>query len=366
MYINDFISLTILQSYNNNIIYNFGDFHTLLEKNKLCNKCQIIDDNNKHICYDSLKIIELVKKKSLKENKAFDLFIELPYKNKYKNKYNINLMKKKNKTFEKSKFNKLINSKNIPDFTKNQLYKIKQDKNKDLLNKIISKYTSELYNSKTKKKNNKKNIRFHYSDIRDEYIISKFFPWTGRKYNVNTLDKYYYKLLDTTQKFYKFLTIIITSNNLKEDLMNFEPRIFEYININISNNYTHKIAKQIQKLPKKYQKILLNYCKNEYKEYFYEKNKIIWTDEDIKAGAKISGILCMDIYNLSRILYYSITNKNSNIIIISGNLHKENYNNFFSNYLNYDIHYNSKNNIHKDKKCIKISKKIEDLYFTST
>lgn len=66
MYINDFISLTILQTSNNNIIYNFGDCHTLLQKNKLCNKCQTIDNNNKNICYDSLKIIELLKKKIVK------------------------------------------------------------------------------------------------------------------------------------------------------------------------------------------------------------------------------------------------------------------------------------------------------------
>jgi len=74
MKLNDFVSVDVHQTNNNNYVFNLGDEHIKLYKYLLCKDCKTSLN-----CYDSIKFIELMKKYAKKNNLSFDLFMELPY-----------------------------------------------------------------------------------------------------------------------------------------------------------------------------------------------------------------------------------------------------------------------------------------------
>lgn len=355
MKISDFVSIDIHKTNNNNIIFNLGDEHTNITKENHCKDCKL--SNN---CYDSNKFIELMKNYCIKNNISFDLFMELPYASNLKDKNkakNIDFYYKTSYIYYKKSEDKKSNSyKNfmkeyreykskkyeyLSPFTR---YLIVSKYKKGLFSKILRKYHKDFYCKPIKDKNNKKNIRFHYNDIRNEYIFTKLsHPDSDGSYN--SLNKYYYKLFPNYKSYFKFMNIILNTKDLKKDLLKFNKNIFEYIDITIPNKYQTKISKQLDKIPKQYKKLILenfeNYYNNLTKSVDYN---IEFLHYDHGMFNIFFNTLIMDIYQMSIFIYYDLKTENGIFLFINGCAHSSNYRYFMNKYLKFKELYSKNTN----------------------
>lgn len=246
-----------------------------------------------------------------------------------------------------------------------------------VLHIVRSKYNNYLYGDKVDA-----NKRFHYIDIRDERIL-----WSLRRlllyienkdvHKINKSDVLLTQYFSNPMNLQKFANIIVKSNDFQLSIKHtFNKTIVDKIFTSYPSDSKkqfgkiHRIRKQILKLPKTLQHILLRFYKDKCKEILSNYTQIISKPEftNLHPLWKIiiiimDGVfpilsLLMDIYLLARLLYYIKHKDTEQIITYTGCSHTENYVTFFTKYIKeskllyYEDNYHVRNK--RIKRCVTI------------
>lgn len=266
-------------------------------------------------------------------------------------------------------------------------YKTKQSKN-ELPDYESSSVMTTLYNHYKKKmylhkrKNDKS--RVHFTDIRQGTDLEFFMDTADslieslikneEQIKIDKL-KNLFSIFPTMSKIVQYINLVVLSNDIKnksETLLPDFDNLDMVTNLPNTNHKVHRIRKQILKLDKSLQYLLIKYHKDKCKNI---SNQAVIYNRIIKNAIKHNYVLnqrdaldllvimmswnnhMKDMYTLARMLYY-IFNGNDNIISYDGNQHTLNYVEFFERYMNKDtklIYYQSLLDI-KNKKYLKIPK----------
>lgn len=207
--------------------------------------------------------------------------------------------------------------------------------------------------------------RFHYTDIRKEPNIIGL--WSVMYSTRNKMEDDLILVLNTVYhfssatKFIEYMNACVISENYPKAIKDIFGKYAKYYIDKKGltamplrkSRIVHRIKKQIQKLPEDKQILLLKYHSDKLnemrkKKYFndYEKSREqALNDEDIKSlhlGCVMhmftnTLVHLMDMYHLSRMLYYM--DKNKNMISYTGSHHTHNYKEFFGKYMGLKLAY---------------------------
>lgn len=268
-------------------------------------------------CYSCKKDCLTISSFFKKLHSSSDIFIETPWKNK-KDKQNYK--------------------------------KIKKNKNDDILIGLKKTFFLPLYKHKPVIIGK----RFHFTDIRHESHISwledvgyiQFKKLKDRK-SIDYLNTVSF-LFPTPIHFVTFVYACVRSDNFIQSIHTLfgseNGEIFldrnELTNIPGTKTRTiHRIRKQILKLPKSQQELVLKYCSDTMKQIvrvFINFLKSSENKDKTYVFAPDFALLLMDVYHISRMLYYfniSRDIKNHTLLSYTGSYHSHNYIRFFTKYL---------------------------------
>lgn len=207
--------------------------------------------------------------------------------------------------------------------------------------------------------------RFHFTDIRREPNLIQLLSIVYSKQNnieddlVMVLNTVFH--FSTPTKFVDYINACVISNNYSKSIKGIFGKYAKFYIVKESltsippkkRRVVHRIKKQIEKLPKDIQTVLLKYHDDKLntmrsKPFFkeYEKNREqAFDDENIKSH-HLGSVLhmfrytllhLMDIYHLARMLHYM--DKSINIISYTGSDHTHNYMEFFEKYMGLKLAY---------------------------
>lgn len=235
-------------------------------------------------------------------------------------------------------------------------YKVPIQKETDVLRTILNHYKDKMYSAH----DNKNIFRVHYTDIRTQDSFLELY--LAIQLILSSLTNLYIKMFDkhpvniilrcfpTLKTLNKFTDIIVKSDNYKQDMNRLlkDDTIFAGSNVLASTpgqteRKIHRIRKQILKLTVTDRNKLMAYHRETihelYEEYRDRYNTIIkkmkgekTQEDDIKEVASI--ILqyishIMDMYALSRMIYYIKNSDSKTFISYAGAIHSANYASFF-------------------------------------
>ena len=235
-----------------------------------------------------------------------------------------------------------------------------------VLHTIRGKYYDNLYKHKQRR-----NVRFHYADIRYEntlWVMTKIvLDYSSNYFDSSKLDdmqQYLLKEFKDVKNLKKLADIVVKSNNYRESIKeNFNKKTAnkllscEFVpNASGKNNKgVHRVRKQLLKLTQKEQQQLLRYHKDMCKEIIYEYNKTNKAYFDII----IDGILpflthLMDMYLLGRMLYYIKDKETQNIVTYTGQTHAKHYVRFLTKYMKgtEEMYKENNENTKRIKRCV--------------
>ncbi len=214
-------------------------------------------------------------------------------------------------------------------------------------------------------------MRFHYADIRFE---NRLWPLTKVIFDfINVSDDidvkliYYFK---DAKLLKQFASIVMKSDSYEQSIREkfggevadkllstfFVPSTSDKIGSKV-----HRIRKQLLKLPKTTQRQLLRYHKDMLSQIISEYDL---TDKQVPSII-FDGILpmlthLMDMYLLSRMLFYLNNKETMNAITYTGAMHTEHYSIFFNKYMPKVelLYYENNSDSKRAKRCVTLPKSI--------
>lgn len=246
-----------------------------------------------------------------------------------------------------------------------QLMKNAPPSSESVLDIVRTKYNDYLYGFKVEP-----NKRFHYADIRDHrtfWPLRKLILYLEHgvydKFNIN--DMKLIQLFADVAVLQKFADVVVKSDDyVKSIKVLFNATIAETFLSNPFNSNkqiakVHRIRKQILKLPKIHQQKLLQFHKDRCRELIKKYEQI---DKSNFILVILDGILpilthLMDMYLLSRVLYYIKKKDSKNIVTYTGKTHTEHYITFFTKYMKdyIEMLYHEDNaNSKRVKRCVSL------------
>ena len=235
-----------------------------------------------------------------------------------------------------------------------------------VLHTIRARYHDNLYTHKIHP-----TIRFHYADVR---FTSPLYSLVKIVFDLlshdNTFDVALTSQFLDPKKIKGLADIIVKSDNYQQSIFNeFETETAKKL-IDTSflpdkkQNGTHKIRKQILKLPKTKQQVLLKYHKDRIEHIL-----VLYKQEIKKQPVNnvfiviFDGILpmishLMDLYLLARVQFYMKKKDSQNIVTYTGQQHTSNYITFFTKYLKGTkfLHHDDNEKSKRIKRCVSIPK----------